>query len=227
MTVWREVVEALEAIIEDYERVNHIISFFQDDRARWRGLEKTGSHGGVSLELGSGPGNVTRMLYSHAEGFLVCLDYSNKMLSIGRARNRNGDIGFIRGLFEALPFREGVLSFAAAAYALRDSTDKLRTLREINHAFREGGQLLIIDIGKPDNPFFRGFFSLYMRFVVPILGGFSTGYGYRNPWSILYKTYAMLPVNDSLREMMENIFGYAELEELTFGGLIVAIARKS
>ena len=34
MTVWNEVEDALEKIIDDYEKVNHVISLYQDDRSR-------------------------------------------------------------------------------------------------------------------------------------------------------------------------------------------------
>ena len=226
MMIWRDVEDALEAIIEDYERVNHVISLYQDDRARIRGLEKASRHVGVSLELGPGPGNFTQMLRSYVDGFLVCLDYSDRMLPIARSRNREGDVSFVRGVFEALPLRKDTISYATMAYALRDSTDKARALEEIGMVLRPGGDLLVVDIGKPDNPIVRGFFSLYMRYIVPILGGLATGYGYRNPWSILHKTYELLPVNRDLRGMMERILGTAQLEELAFGGLIIVIAVK-
>lgn len=227
VTVWREVEDALEAIIEEYERVNHVISFFQDDRARRRGLETAGTHRGVGLELGSGPGNFTVMLRSRVEGFLVCLDYSADMLSVARARVGDGTVGFIRGTFEALPLRRETITFAAASYALRDSTDKVRALGEVNRVLRRGGRLLVVDIGKPNNPLVRGFFSLYMRYGAPILGGLAAGYGYRNPWSILYKTYALLPVNEDLLDRLRTTFGSARLLELAFGGLVVAIADKT
>ena len=226
MTVWREVEDALEAIIRDYERVNHVISFHQDDRARLRGLERMGPLEGVVLELGCGPGNFTRMLRPRADGFIVCLDYSVKMIPVARARNGNQDIGFVRGIFEALPFRRNTASFAAAAFALRDSTDKVRALVEVRQTLREGSKLLVVDIGKPDNDVVRGFFTLFMRFIVPILGGLTAGHGFRNPWSLLHDTYQLLPTNRCLLLMLRRILGSSELEELALGGLVVVVAEK-
>jgi len=167
VAVWREVEDALEAIIDDYERVNHVISLFQDDRARLRGLKKIGPHEGVSIELGSGPGNFTEMLRSSFTGPLICLDYSDRMLSVAKARNEAEDVGFVRGIF-----------------------------------------------------------SLYMRYIVPLLGGLVTHHGTKNPWRILYKTYELLPVNRELESLMGNILGNAEVEERVLGGLVVATAVK-
>ena len=227
MTVWREVEEALEGIIDDYERVNHLISFNQDDHARSRGLEKIGHTLGPALELGSGPGSFTLRLRPTVRGFLVCLDYSDKMLTAGRARTKSEGMDYVRAIFEMLPFREGVFNLAAAAYALRDSTDKERSLQEIGRVLKPGGRLLVVDIGKPNNPLLRGFFSLYMRYIVPIIGGLAAGNGYRNPWSVLYETFAFLPLNRALEEMMRKAMGRSDLEEMAFGGLVVAVAKKS
>lgn len=226
MSVWWEVEDALESIIEDYERVSHVISFFQDDKARRKGIKKVGPQTGVGLELGSGPGNFTPMLGEVLDGFLVCLDYSDRMLRVSRARNREQGVGFVRAIFEALPFREGILSFAAGAFALRDTPEKEKALKEISSALRKGGGLLVVDIGRPNNWLIRNGLSLYIRYIVPAIGGIMAGYGYRNPWSLLYKTYLSLPVNREYERMMTDIVGRADLDELALGGLIVATAVK-
>lgn len=226
MAVWWEVEDALEAILDDYERVNRIISFFQDDRARLRGLKKIGPQEGVGLELGSGPGNFTEMLRRSFTGPLICLDYSDRMLSVSRVRNAAEELGFVRGVFDALPFRREAISFVSAAYALRDSTDKKKVLEEVRETLRNEGTLLVIDIGKPNNSVVRGVFSLYMRYLVPLIGGLMTHHGYKNPWSLLYKTYELLPVNGELENLMIRVLGHAEVEERAFGGLVVATAEK-
>jgi len=156
MTVWHEVEDALEAIIQDYIRVNHLISLFQDDKARHTGLKKAGHQTGTALELGSGPGNFTRMLKPIVDGQIVCLDYSDKMIAHA-IKSRNGvRVHHIRGIFERLPIRTGSITLTGAAYALRDSTDKPRTYSEIGRALKPGGRLIVIDIGKPDNQLIRG-----------------------------------------------------------------------
>lgn len=227
MSVWWEVEEALESIIVDYERVNHVISFFQDENARRKGLSKAGYHGGVGLELGSGPGNFTPSLKDVVGGFLVCLDYSDKMLKVGRARNSDDDVGFVRAVFEALPFREEIISLAVGAYALRDTLEKEVALKEVSFSLKKGGCLLVVDIGRPNNGVVREGLSVYMKYIVPILGGLMAGYGHRNPWSMLYETYLSLPVNMDYERMMTDIIGKADLEQLSLGGLIVATAIKT
>jgi demethylmenaquinone methyltransferase/2-methoxy-6-polyprenyl-1,4-benzoquinol methylase len=224
--VWDEVIESLDSIIDDYERVNHLISFFQDDKARQSGLDKVDSIHGVSLELGSGPGNYSRMISERTEGELVCLDFSYNMHA--EARERNGDLNnhYIRGVFESLPVRDGVLGFVTAAYALRDSLDKEASFNEVHRVLNEGGKFLLVDIGKPDNIILRTGMSAYMRIMVPLIGALAGGKRPNNPWKILYDTFELLPKNGELKKLVLGIFGGADLTEHSLGGLVTLTAVK-
>jgi demethylmenaquinone methyltransferase/2-methoxy-6-polyprenyl-1,4-benzoquinol methylase len=222
--IWQEVEDALEEIIDDYERVNHVIPIFQDDKTRLVGLRKVGFQKGVSVELGSGPGNFSRMIENYVQGSLICLDFSAEMLRV--SRNRNSDLHhcYIRGVFEALPFRKNSINFVTAAYAIRDSLDKKRTLLEVYYSLKNEGNLLLIDIGKPNNWILAGLMGLYMRFLVPILGGLIAGYGIKNPWSVLWNTFELLPKNEDLCDMMKDIFGNVSFTERAFNSMIIALA---
>ena len=226
MTVWYEVEDALEQIIADYEKVNHVISAFQDDRSRLIGLNKLGYHQGTALELGSGPGNYSKLISSFNDGPLVCLDYLGKMHKAAKRRNQGLNHHYIRGVFEALPIRESSIGFVTAAYALRDSLDKPRAISEACKTIRPGGRFLLIDIGKPDDPIIRGFMTLFMRFIVPVLGGLVAGYSYRNPWSKLYLTFAELPLNDSLVSIVDKNIRVMDRIEKILGALVIILGSK-
>lgn len=226
MTVWSEVEEALEEIIDDYERVNHVISLFQDDRCRLMGLRVGAVGSGAALELGCGPGNFSRMITSRRRGPLVCLDYSPKMLRANLSRNAGSGFCYVRAVFEALPFRERVFSLAAASYALRDSLEKPRAYREACTVLAPGGRFLLIDIGKPDNPVLRSLMGLYIRFAVPVMAGLTAGYGHRNPWSLLYDTYVLLPSNGELGRMLSAHLEGVRVCESVLGVMVVATGVK-
>jgi demethylmenaquinone methyltransferase/2-methoxy-6-polyprenyl-1,4-benzoquinol methylase len=147
------------------------------------------------------------------------------MLTHAKKRQSN-QAYYVRAIFERLPIKEKSISLVAASYALRDSTDKPRTYNEINYALRSGGRVLVIDIGKPDNPIVQIVFSLFMRYIVPIIAGLVTKYGYRNPWSVLYQTYELLPPNRSLKMLLEKFVGPSETIMMAMGGLIIASATK-
>ena len=138
------------------------------------------------------------------------------------SRYRNKDLGnhYVRGVFEALPIREGSISFVTSAYALRDSLYKPLVIKEACDSLATGGKFLLIDIGKPDNRIIQGFMSFYMRYFVPIMGGLTAGYGYRNPWSKLYNTFEKLPPNKSLTAIVETHLADVGLVEKILGALV-------
>lgn len=226
VTVWGEVVDALEQIIEEYERVNQVISMFQDDRNRLIGLSKIGRSEGAALELGSGPGNYSRMISGLHDGELVCLDFSDKMLATSRRRNKALGNHHVRGVFEALPIREESMSFVTSAYALRDSLYKPLVVKEACDSLAAGGRFLLVDIGKPDNRVIRGFMSLYIRCFVPVMAGLAAGYGIRNPWSKLYDTYERLPPNKGLMAIIENHLVDVNKVDEILGALIIVWGAK-
>jgi demethylmenaquinone methyltransferase/2-methoxy-6-polyprenyl-1,4-benzoquinol methylase len=226
VTVWHEVEDALEKIILDYERVNHLISAFQDERTRLIGLQKVGAINETALELGSGPGNYSRLISHFNTGSLVCLDYLGEMHKVAKIRNHELNHHYVRGVFEALPFRESSMGITTAAFALRDSLNKPLAMAEACFTLKQGGRFLLIDIGKPDNPIIRGFMSIFMRYVVPILGGLRAGYGYRNPWSKLYLTFAQLPPNNTLVSIVKANVSVVDRMEKILGALLIILGVK-
>jgi demethylmenaquinone methyltransferase/2-methoxy-6-polyprenyl-1,4-benzoquinol methylase len=225
VTIWTEVEEALANIIDDYEKVNHVISAFQDERSRLIGLHKVGYTQGNVLELGSGPGNYSRLVENFIEGPLICLDYLAEMHKTARKKNRHFGHNYIRGVFEAIPIRKSSMNFVTAAYAIRDSLNKPLAISEACKTLRNKGKILIIDIGKPDNPIIRGFMSIFMRFFVPILGGIIAGYGYRNPWNTLYLTFTELPTNNKLVSLINKHVRIIERIEKILGALVIIIGE--
>ena len=224
--VWLQVEDALDAIIQDYVKVNHAISIFQDEKVRNTGLSGIGRKDGVGLELGIGPGNFTPRILDALTEELVCLDFSRDMISAAKGNLKNERAHYIRGVFEHLPIRERSIGTTIMSFSLRDSRKKGRVIADVRGSLKSGGCFLIIDIGRPDNPLIEHFISLYIRVLVPIIGGILTGRGYRNPWSLLYKTYDRLPRNHVLLHHIIGAFGDATLTEYSFGGLISLKAIK-
>lgn len=224
--VWKEVIEALDSIIDDYERVNHLISFQQDDKIRKKGLDSVEPVEGVSLELGSGPGNYSRMIEERIKSNLVCLDYSLKMHETALSRNKDLMHHYIRGVFEALPIRNDTVGFLTSAYALRDSLDKETSFNEAHRVLRSHGKFLLVDIGKPDNLILRAGMTVYMRLLVPLIGLVAGGKRSDNPWRILYDTFIQLPSNRELEKLVSSIFGSSEMTEYSLGGLVTLVSTK-
>jgi ubiquinone/menaquinone biosynthesis C-methylase UbiE len=85
---------------------------------------------------------------------------------------------------------------------------------------------LLTDIGKPDNVILQGFMTLFMKYVVPVMGGLTAGYGFRNPWSTLFKTYVKLPPNRVLVSIIESNIDVVDIEEQILGALLIILGVK-
>ncbi len=224
--VWLQVEEALDEIIFDYVKVNHVISIFQDEKVRNIGLSSIERRDGVGLELGIGPGNFTPRILGALKEEVVCLDFSVDMIKTADVNIKNQRLSFIRGVFEYLPIRDNTVGTTIMSFSLRDSRKKSIVISGIKNMLRDGGCFLIIDIGKPNNSLFEHFIELYIRFLVPVMGGMLTGRGCHNPWSLLYRTYKRLPKNQAMRQHLEGLFGVVTLREYVLGGLIIVKAVK-
>ena len=86
---------------------------------------------------------------------------------------------------------------------------------------------MIVDLGKPRSPFMRLLFTLYMRYIMPLLGGMVGRRGYRNPWRMLYKTYDQLIVNSELEKRLKILFESSGISEHLFGCSILAMAERA
>lgn len=108
------------------------------------------------LDLGAGTATLTIMVkQSHPEAEVVGLDGDPKVLAIGRAKAATAGVVITldRGLASQLPYEDG--SFARVLSSLMfhhlKREDKQRALREVWRVLRPGGELHILDFGKPQN----------------------------------------------------------------------------
>ena len=89
---------------------------------------------------------------------------------------------FIRGDAQRLPFPDNSFEIVTVGYGLRNLADWETGLREMQRVAKPGGRLLVLDFGKPDNPFWRAIYFGYLRLFVPCLGllfcGNASAYAY-------------------------------------------------
>src|SRR5713226_1925517 len=76
---WAHVVNSLQEIVPFYERASSRISLFGDRRMRLEAVTFVARRGGLVLDLGAGPGTMSRLVVSGG-GEPVLLDASRIML---------------------------------------------------------------------------------------------------------------------------------------------------
>lgn len=106
------------------------------------------------LDLGCGTATLTIMLKrAHPEATIIGLDGDAKVLEIGRAKARQAgvDITLDEGMASQLPYPDQSFDRVLSSLVMHHLTtdNKRRALREIVRVLRPGGELYVVDFGKP------------------------------------------------------------------------------
>ena len=102
--------------------------------------------GGVALDIGSGPGNVTASLAraAGADGLALGVDISEPMLTRAVNAQAGPNVGFIRADAQRLPFRDKTFDAVTSLAVLQLIPDPPATLAEIARVLKPGGRVAIM-----------------------------------------------------------------------------------
>jgi demethylmenaquinone methyltransferase/2-methoxy-6-polyprenyl-1,4-benzoquinol methylase len=225
---WGEVIEVLRSIIPVYDKVNRVISLGKDEQFRLRGIRGRVMPGDVVLDAGSGYGNMSRVALAEAKGdaSLVMYDPIPEMLANVKKFFGNGtQAALSSGVFEYMPFRDGIFDAVMCGYSLRDAIQLKQALSEMHRVLKAGGRLIIVDLGKPDGSLQRAFVSAYLKYFLGIFAYLVAGKaGLR--FRTLYGTYLRWPKNSELDGMLKALFSRVEFEKGMMGGAVIIAAYK-
>jgi len=230
--VWQSVIRAIEKAVPEYDFVNEKVSLGLAQKTRDYAAQQLKLESGMLiLDAGIGPGAMSETVLSGtADPTIVGFDASTKLLSAAR-----GKLGFscgdhlhlVRGVFEALPFRDKSFSRIISAYAFRDARNRSIAIDEFYRASSENGIFAIVDLGKPGNRLKRSLISIYVQYIVPVIAKLTmSGSIDGNPWRMIFPTYQALGSNGELVKSLGRRFSNVTITEFALGGMIVIFARK-
>ena len=226
---WTEVIEVLRAIIPVYDRVNRVISLWKDDEYRLRGIRGRVMPGNIILDAGSGYGNMSRLALSETDGDAKVVMYDPLLEMLANVKEYLPGLqqttALYSGVFEHMPFREGMFDAVLCGYSLRDSIHLQLAIGEMHRVLKTGGRLIIIDLGKPDNRILRAMISLYLKYFLGIFAYLAAGrVGLK--FKTLYGTYIRWPKNSDLESMLKVKFSHVHFETGMMGGAVIIAAYK-
>lgn len=102
--------------------------------------------GGVALDVGSGPGNITTSL-AHAAGpggLALGVDISEPMLTRAVRAAASPQVGFLRADAQKLPFRDESFDAAISLAVLQLIPDPAAALAEIGRVLKPGSRLAVM-----------------------------------------------------------------------------------
>ena len=223
---WGEVMDVLREIIPVYDKVNSIISLGKDVEHRNRGISQRVVPGNKILDAGSGFGNMSKTALKLTDGKISITLYDPlvpMLKNTGGHFEKNPDM--VNGVFEHIPFKQEEFDAVLCGYSLRDAINLRIAISEMHRVLKKEGRMVIVDLGKPDELFFRIGVSFYLKCILPILAFAAAGkLGLK--FGTLYGTYKRWPKNKKLEELLLEKFSRVEFEKDLMGGAIMVAAYK-
>jgi demethylmenaquinone methyltransferase/2-methoxy-6-polyprenyl-1,4-benzoquinol methylase len=222
---WINIIKSLREIIPHYDLMNKIISFNRDVRYRIEGLKIVVRGGEVMLDAGSGPGILTIIAFKIGVLESILLDPLTEMHV--EARKRIGKIKNIHsviGVFEYPPFRENAFNIIGCAFSIRDSRSIVKAAKMLTEKLKPNGYMLIVEVGKPENPILNIILHIYWRFITPMIAIIVVGRKWRK-YIALGETYIKLPRNSQLRNYLRKLYKIVVFREKLLGGALIAVGK--
>ena len=162
-----------------YDRLAEVLSMGQNGRWRRAMIDRIApSSPGRVLDVASGTAGVALQLASRTPADVVGVDLTMGMLGQGRRNvaqaGLGGRIQLVAGRAEQLPFPDAAFDALTFTYLLRYVDDPQATLRELARVVKPGGAVASLEFFLPPSRFWRAWWWLYTRLVLPA-GGWLTG----------------------------------------------------
>lgn len=162
-----------------YDLNNALLSFGLDRYWLWRARRLLDLHPTAQvIDLCCGTGAVSRTLAAAVpEGRVVGVDFSDGMLAAAMKHPspaEDGEIEYLRSDVLNVPLPDHGFDAVTIAYGPRNIVDLPGLWKEMRRLVKPGGQVLSLELTRPTG--MVGFFhELYLRFVVPLVGGIVSG----------------------------------------------------
>lgn len=172
--------ELFDELPRRYDRLAEVLSFGQNRRWRRAMVDRVvpGSPATI-LDVASGTAGVAIQLARRSPASRVIgLDLTEPMLRRGASNVDAAGLGarieLVVGQAERLPFADDAFDAMTFTYLLRYVADPGATLHELARVVRPGGAVASLEFHVPPSPFWRAWWWLYTRAVLPA-AGWATG----------------------------------------------------
>jgi demethylmenaquinone methyltransferase/2-methoxy-6-polyprenyl-1,4-benzoquinol methylase len=163
-----------------YDRLAEVLSMGQNGRWRRAMIDRVvpGSPGMV-LDVASGTAGVALQLASRTSADVVGLDLTEGMLARGRRNVAQAGLStriqLVAGRAEQLPFPDAAFDALTFTYLLRYVDDPQATLCELARVVKPGGAVASLEFLAPPSRFWRMWWWLYTRVLLPAAGWVTGG----------------------------------------------------
>jgi demethylmenaquinone methyltransferase/2-methoxy-6-polyprenyl-1,4-benzoquinol methylase len=215
-----------------YDFLNHLLSFGIDHFWRRKAIKvisETHKNPRI-LDVATGTGDLAIAALKLDPVHITGIDISQKMLESGnkkiRERGLSGKIDLIPGDSENLPFSDNSFDVSMVAFGVRNFSDRLKGLSEMNRVLNEKGMAMVLEFSKPDRFPFRQIYYFYFKTMLPVIGRlFSRN---RVAYSYLPDSVMQFPDNELFMALMQSAgFHNVSYKKLTGGVACIYTGFKS
>ena len=188
-----------DSIAWKYDFLNHFLSFGIDHLWRKRVIRiiSKSYKNPYILDVATGTGDLSIAAMKTGPSKIIGIDISRNMIEIGKKkiekRGLSGKIELMMGDSEKIPFGDGVFDVAMVAFGVRNFSDPLKGLSEMNRVIRNNGMIVVLEFSKPSGFPLKQVYNFYFKNILPSLGRF---------FSKNKEAYNYLP--DSVMEFPDN-----------------------
>lgn len=218
-----------------YDRLAAMLSLGQDRRWRREMIDHVAAtHPATVLDVATGPAGVALELAERTDARITGVDLSHEMLDRGRrnviAAGRDGRIALVVGQAEHLPFDAAAFDAVTFTYLLRYVGDPASTIRELARVVRPGGTVASLEFAVPSNRFWRGWWWLYTRTVLPVAGALLGGRAWFDVGRFLGPSitgfYRRFPITAAVAAWNEAGMTDVSVRRMSLGGGVVMWGRR-
>lgn len=157
-------------IADRYDFITRFLSFGRDRAWKKRLVDLAAVQSGCrALDLACGTGDIAFEL-ARRGARPVGLDITPRMIALARAHAGAGQVAWVVGDMSALPVQSQSCDVVTTGYGLRNVPNLPRALAEIHRVLRAGGRICSLDFDRPEAPFVRAVYLLYLTIVGSTLG---------------------------------------------------------
>ncbi len=219
-----------------YDVIEELLSFGQN----WRWRREMVSHVDrgdplAMLDVATGTAGVALVLARRTRARITGIDLTEAMLRRGHARVERAGVAdrvrLVVGQAERLPFPDGSFDALTFTYLLRYVADPAATLCELARVLKPGATIASLEFAVPANGFWRFWWWLYTRGVLPIAGYVTGGRDWARVGRFLGPNisahYDRYPVEWIVRAWNDAGLVDVGVRSMSVGGGLVMWARKS
>lgn len=217
-------------IAPTYDLLNSLISFGLDKAWRKKAISLLAvNNESKILDIAAGSGDITLEVAKRKPKLIVATDFALRMFNVFQQKLDKEEfsqtITFTACDALDLPFRDQSFDGTIVAFGIRNFTDRLRSLQEMNRVLKPGGVSVILELTEPINPLMLQLYKFHTRILLPLLGKLiskdNSAYRY------LPDSIKIFPNKAEFLSMMTQA-GFIQTKSiaLTFGTATIFVGRK-